>query len=68
MSNLYDDLFLPYYERERASLLQQLEQMQSKKWTMHDNSRDITDECIERTKRSLAELDALAEKLNASIV
>jgi hypothetical protein len=59
----FDDPFLSYYERERANLLRQLESMQSGKWKVLDHVVDITPECIKSTKRTLAELDALADKL-----
>jgi hypothetical protein len=59
----FDDPFVSYYERERESLLEQLKNMQSGKWRVLDNSDDITPQCIENTKRKLAELDALAYKL-----
>jgi hypothetical protein len=59
----FDDFFLSYYEHERASLVQQLESMQSGRLKVLDQTVDITPEWIENTKRRLAELDALADKI-----
>ena len=59
----FDDPFLSYYERERASLLQQLEGLQSGRWKVLDRAVDITPEWIESTEKKIAELDALADEL-----
>ena len=59
----FDDPFLSYYERERASLLQQLEGLQSGKWRVLNHAVDITSECIESTEKKIGELDALADEL-----